>query len=737
MDAREYADKVKAYLPVSTPALEALLLKASGLDAAIAAGDAQIDAAKQEYLAAYDGIREQLKEAILEAVPIQEIRRSLGELTAERSLKLEATLGPLHVAITSPSVQLKDPRDGSIISLGPLPPNAFVSRLDAGPIRGGGTLIKLPDGVSGLLTANLGVAEVAVLASLREVPSGPSFLAILSAGFTPGLQVGFGFQINRIGGIIGIERRLDADVLARRLGDGSAAKVFFPLDVGKSGRAALEAAEQLFPPAPGSAVAGPTFRFSWLEVAGKGFASVDLGVLLELPGPRKIILVGVLKAGIVPVVALRADFAGVIDLAQQRATVDATLVDSGALGIFKIYGDLAFASSWGPTSYTVLSLGGFYPGFRPEPAQIRPLARLGMAPDVSLPGMRMRAEGYLAATSNTLQIGGRLDIGVDAGIASITGFLGVDALVQFTPFHIHAQLAAGLDVRFLGQTFCGVSFHGTLDGPGPVTLAGRLTVETFFKDFDFDKTFVIGDPAPRQELPPSRAIQAVKLQASPQNLSAVGGADRLVTLTPVDRTGAYAVVAPLGGVEWRQHAIPLDTPVDRVGGVPTGSVQTVTAIATQPPLASQQVKDRFAPGSFITLTAAESLNGPTYDDLPAGLQLSGGLVPGAEQPRGPAVTVLRKVRGEPELAGAPAQGTIPFPGALLTMVADRDRAATVASDKVAVKLVAQPWVTTGVTTGAAGGPHDSATQAMQAARLRGGVALADADARRPVSLAGL
>ncbi|CAN5302715.1 MAG: hypothetical protein H0V13_07745 [Nocardioidaceae bacterium] len=730
MDAREYAARVASYVPPATPTLAPLLQAAEDLDAAIAAADAQIDAARQQFQQAFDNIRAALKQAILDAVPLEEIRGALGELTVERSLKLEATLGPLYVAATSPPVQLRDPRDGSLITLGPLPPDAFTARLDAGPLRGGGTLVHLPDGVSGLLTANVGVAEVAALASIRKLGNGPSFLAVLSAGFTPGLQVGFGFQINRVGGVIGIERRLDADILARRLGDGSATAVLFPLDIAKNGRAVLDAAEGLFPPEPGSAVAGPTFRFAWLEVAGKGFASVDLGVLLELPGPRKIALVGVLKAGIDPVVRLRADFAGVIDFAQQRATVDATLVDSGALGIFRIYGDLAFASSWGPASYTVLSLGGFYPGFRPEPAQIRPLSRLGMAPEVALPGFRMRAEGYLAATSNTLQIGGRLDVGVDAGIASISGFLGVDALVQFTPFHINAQIAAGLDVRFLGQTFCGVSFHGTLDGPGPVTLAGRLSVETFFKDFDFDKTFVIGSPAPREEISDSRALEAVRLQAVPDNLTALGGADRLVTLAPLDRTGKYAVVAPLGGVEWRQHAVPLDTPIDRVAGVPVGSVQTVTARATQPQLTSQQVKDRFAPGSFITLTAAESLNGPTYDELPAGLQLHGATVPGAKQPRGPAVTVLRKVRGEEELTSGPAQGTLLFAGALLAMVAERDRAAAVHSSQVAVDVAPSRWVTTG------GGSHDSATQAMQAARLGGGVALAAADAARPVTLEG-
>ena len=93
-------------------------------------------------------------------------------------------------------------------------------------------------------------------------------------------------------------------------------------------------------------------------------------------------------------------------------SVDASLVDSGLLGIFTIYGDLAFRQCWGPQAYTVLSAGGFYPGFRPEPASIPPLRRLGFHLDSPVPGIDVRAEGYLAVTSNTVQLGGYLEAGI-------------------------------------------------------------------------------------------------------------------------------------------------------------------------------------------------------------------------------------------------------------------------------------------------------------------------------------
>lgn len=739
MNAQEYAVEVQRLLqralPAPPPAAVDLVAKAQRVDALLGGpAGPDLDHAKQQLRAALDELTDEIESAIADAVPIPAIADLLREadLTGARSLDLSASLGPLHVEVRSPSVSIIDPHDGSLLVLGPLPPHAFVAALDAAPVEGSGTLIRLPDGLSGVLTADLGVAQAAALASLREVNGQPSFLAVLSAGFTPGLQLGFGFQIGRIGGLVGINRTLSTDTLSRRIADGSAAKVLFPLDIGQDSIAILKAADDLFRPSIGSIVAGPTFRLSWLEVAGSGFISADLGVLAELPGPRRIAIVGVVRAGIDPVIRLNANVAGVLDFAQERTTLDAALVDSGALGIFTVYGDLAFAASWGPVGYTVLTMGGFYPGFRPEPAQLRPLKRLGLALDNPLPGLRLKAEGYVAATSNTLQLGGRLEVGYDAGIASLSGFIGVDALVQFTPFHFHADLAAGLDVRFLGQTFVGVTLNGTLDAPGPMTIAGRLTVETFLKDFHFDDTWTFGSARPLPSTPPVRAVDEVAREVAAHNLRSLGGADPMVLLAPVDSDGDLAVVTARDGVEWRQHLVPLETPIDRVAGTPTGSTQTVTATLASPVLAGTTVIDRFAPGSFLTLTAAESLNGPTYDDLPAGLRVTGSVVAGAARAADNDIQVLVKVRRDDLPDFSPGANAARFAFALgaLAMVRDRDRAAVVATRDPQVTLAPSVWM-------AGSDPHDSQTQAFQAGKVGGGAVLAQADFDQPITLAGV
>ncbi|RMB61510.1 DUF6603 domain-containing protein [Tessaracoccus antarcticus] len=734
MRATEYAGIVAGLLSAVDPRVAGLVQAAQTLDNAVDTNAASIDQAIRDYQQRLEAIKDDLIDRALDMVPIEELTNQAKQtgLMDAYQLHAEATLGPLFLSVTSPAARLADPRGGALIAIGPMPPDTFQAKLEAGPVKGNGALRVTDTGVAGVISASIGVIEVAALASLARTPEGgPSFLAVFAAGFTPGLQFGFGFQISRIGGLVGVERAIDRDAMAAKLREGTLAAVLFPLDIGPSATAALIAVDQLFPPRDGSAVMGPTFRLSWLEVAGAGFASVDLAVLIQLPGPV-IALVGSVRAGIPAVVQIRADILGVLDFPARTATVDASLVDSGVLGILTIYGDLAFAISWGASPYTVLSLGGFYPGFSPEPAKIRPLNRLGMALDVPIPGLTFRAEGYLAATSNTLQFGGRLEVGIDAGIASASGYLGLDAIIQFTPFHINADVVGGLEVKFLGHTFAGVRFEGQLDGPGPVTIHGRITVETFLKDFDWEHTFVFGEPESPPAIPPRRAVDVlVAEEFGPTNLRAIGGIDRSVVLSTPDRQGDFAVIAPLSGVLWTQHRVPLGLPVDRVDGTPLGTRQTVTATA---PGKSGVERDRFAPGSFITLTKAQALASPTYDLLDAGIRVSAGsTLSGPDDDASSAPEILRKVRGEFRFSSL---GLLliasAFPEGVLGMVAQRDRPAVMVDVDVRVTVTPPPWVTT-----ADGAHHSSATAAICRSLIVGGAALTAADAAHPVALGGL
>ena len=134
-----------------------------------------------------------------------------------------------------------------------------------------------------------------------------------------------------------------------------------------------------------------------------------------------------------------------------------------------------------------------------------------------------------------------------------------------------------------------------------------------------------------------------------------------------------------------------------------------TALTAKPTAEEDADQDEDTRGE----TAAESLNGPTYDVLPAGVKLHGPTTRGAATPRGAQMTVLRKVKGEPGLSSGANQGFLAFSAAVLRMVAERDRPAAVASQLVAVTASSSPWVSTSGTT------HASHTQAFQEAMVAG------------------
>jgi hypothetical protein len=732
-----YAAAVAAALGnPGSPALVELQAAGDAVDMALAGpADPLLDAKLQRWQAAGDALRRDLVRYLLAGVPLADLPvLDAGQVwNVAAGLELDVTIGPLSMHAHSPTVQASGP--AGPVQVGPLPPDTFSARIDVTALQGTGALHELSDGLAGLLSARLGVVEAAALASLRRVGGEPAFLVVFAAGFTPGLQLSFGFQISRLGGVFGINRRIDVPALSAKVRDGTAAEVLFPLDVGASGTRALAGAEQLFPPAPGQVVLGPTVRLSWLEVSGTGFFSVDIAVLIELPGPQRIVVAGVARAGIDGVLRLRIDIAGGIDFPGRLLWIDASLIDSGLLGVFSIYGDAAHRMRWGAGAYVVLTMGGFFPGFRPEPAQLPPLRRLGLHLDPPTPGITIRAEGYFAVTSNTIQFGGSLEAGIEAAGCGASGFIGVDAIVQFSPFQFHAEVHAGLRVKVFGLTFCGVSFDGTLDGPGPLRLHGRMTVETFLKDFHFDETFTIGSAQPQPLPQPKRVAEVLRDTCfGPTSLRAVGGVDDAVAPARLEVPAGFALVAPRGAIEWSQHRVPLGIPVDRLDGAPLGGVQQVTASTVD---RIGDVRDLFAPGSFITLSGtAEQLNRPAYEELPSGLRVGTSATdPGGskEQPIKPAI--YRKVAGEAPWASVVSNhATLSFPGILSSRDADHRLPPIPATTTAQVSVTSIAW-----NSSHDGAVHDSATAAFQAARYAGAgaFAVAAADAATPVVVAGV
>jgi hypothetical protein len=554
-----------------------------------------------------------------------------GQIPIELSGALSLALGPLLVTVDrlGLTATLSLPDGGG--NLGPLnldisfkPPSGIGLLVDAPAISGGGVLSidpGPPERYAGTLSLKLTNFGVFAFGMFERTSTGRiAFVMVLGIRFFPGLQLGFGFAITGVGGIVALNRRVDADALRSRLVSGGASNVLFCEDPVRNAPALFGDLGAIFPVADGIFTVGPTFQIGWLV-----FVRFDLGIVIELPGPSKIILLGSARfqvggeAGRPAVVQIRLDILGVIDFARKLVSFDAMLINSKLLQVFTLTGTSAFRLSTGDSPYALLTIGGFHPSFNPEPVVIPPQERVALTYDTGgSTRLWVRLETYLAITTNTFQLGAALEAGVEIGPMNANGYLGFDALIQFTPFAFDVTFSAGFRIRYKSLTLAGVTFNGSLTGPGPIVLSGTLCIEILFFDICFSATFSLGEPAPSALQPISSLVQTLQTELdNPANLEAIGAEDRQVALAS-GATTVKTVIMPQGRLQWQQTRAPLNTLIERVAGVPLASAQA--AIVTSPAQAGV-VQDWFSPGTFQNLTESEAMNLPPFQQLASGIQL--------------------------------------------------------------------------------------------------------------------
>lgn len=721
-------------------------LRDAAHDLSTAATQAAWSAAAARWTAARGQLEADLRDYLrdgLPDIPGLDALVSAAGWTSTEGLNGTLELGPLKLVLSSSSltVQPKLP-DGTLVppfSIGPYQPSGIGASIASplgGDLPGGGAVVRLPGGAGfgGTLNIPLGVVAVDASAILERTPDGtPSFLAVMGLRFQPPIQLSFGFSLDRVGGLVGVHRTADTDALTLAVRTGAAGDTLFASGPPASPSALIDSLRRFFPSHVGRHLIGPTLRIGWLTMGTSSFASLDLGVVIELP-TGKVVVLGVARIalpGAPGILNLRLDLMGLIDPTQSLAAVDASLVDSHVLGIFSVFGDAALRLNWGSEAYVVASIGGFYPGFNPEPARLPALRRVGLALEAPTPGLSLRAEGYFAVTTNTIQFGGRLDVSISAGGIGAHGFLQLDALVQFRPFRFVANASAGFDVRAGSFKFGGVRLDGTISGPGPLIIRGKLTIDTFLFDISWDETFTIGSgPSDMAGDPGTLLALMVDEIGKAGNFRADAMTDPAVALKPRPTREGFAAVPPTGSLKWSQRRAPLDLPVERVDGLPLAGPQGVKVTTPGAP-----VPERFSPGSYCSLTSAEQLNRPPFDILNAGVRLANG-APVAS----PALADNREVDVIVILGPDPLRlkGVAFDLGPLSALVSAARSAPALSNGAPLVSARRESWAMVSTESGVEDG-YGSATAAHQFARAYGGrrAAVASADAASPIDLSGI
>ncbi|RVU20942.1 hypothetical protein EOT10_26825 [Streptomyces antnestii] len=556
-----------------------------------------------------------------------------GGLPVELSATLLARFGPLALLVEriGLTAELAFPPGGG--NAGPLDvtygfkaPTGIGASLDAGPVTGGGYLLFDPPAnrFGGALRLKLAFLEATAYGIYEQAGDHPSFVAVLGIRFTPGIQLGFGFELTGLGGLVGMNRRAQVDLLRERLAGGTAGNVLFCEDPVRNAPALLGDLGALFPAAEGGFLVGPTVQIGWLAP----IVRIDLGLIIELPGPCRVVILGSIRALIgadetAALLYLRMDVLGIVDLPGRRISLDAALVGSHALGVFRLSGSMAFRLAYGDNPYVLFTVGGFHPRFDPGPLDLPRLDRVGAALDVHVVAHAyVRLEFYLAFTSNTLQTGARVEAGLELGPLSASGHFVFDALLQFRPFHFQADFSAGFSVEAFGVSFASVNVKGTISGPGPVVVHAQGSVRRLGIKVSGSATFELGGHDADHPAPITSPVQELAPELGEvRNLRAEGG-DPSVLPAPDRPAVAGVLIAPKGRMVWEQKRIPLNTLIQRLGGVPLDGAHQVRLVPPAGWQASDET-DWFSPGTFaeLDLQSSQTLNNAAFEELPSGLRL--------------------------------------------------------------------------------------------------------------------
>lgn len=505
-------------------------------------------------------------------------------------------------------------------------PTGIGVTLDTGLIRGGGFLGQRSGGYGGALEMRMGPVDVKAVGLLTLEPKF-ALVVVMSVKFMPPIDLTFGFTLNAVGGVIGIEHRIDTDALRESLPTGGLDHIMFPPDPVAAAPMILSTLERVFPFDAGSIVIGPMIEIGWGRPVS--FLTAQVGVLLSLPDPAIVILGRVrvaLPAPQLPIIDLRATVYG--EITPDHLLILVSLRGS-RIAIFSVFGDIGFLVRWGGSPEFAISAGGFHPRYTP-PRELMNMQRLGV--DLSPPAiLTLRSESYFALTSNSVQLGSRVEIGADLGVADISGHFGFDALIIFSPhFAFVIELGIGLTVRVVGVTLLGVQIELHLEGPAPWRAQGTAEVEILFVTISIDVgPFEWGDkdnPPPEPADPRQLAHAALHHNPGAWQALMPPDADRVVHLKPAPPSDVEVTVHPMGLFDVRQHAIPLETVITHVGAhpVPEGQRRVhfgVPLANSVPAGALSEVTDLFSAGVYLDLTEDQKLSRPSFEPMPAGARI--------------------------------------------------------------------------------------------------------------------
>lgn len=574
------------------------------------------------------------------AIGLKSLSGTTGGFEARTTANLLLSLGPFTAIVEMLGVSLKAKfEEGNAgpfdINVGFKPPNGLGLFLETDAVKGGGYLLFDHDNQKYAGVAELTIKDTISVKAIglisTKMPDGSkgfSMLLIISAEFTP-INIGFGFTLNGVGGLIGVNRTMKLDVLRSGVKTGAIANILFPVDPVQNAPTLISEIGAVFPVAEGRYAFGLMGKFGW---GTPTLITVDLGLIIEVPKPIRLAILGVVKL-VLPdedqkTIRVNVNFLGTIDFEKKQIAFDASIYDSQLKGV-TLSGDMALRISGGNNKNFLLSIGGFHPNYQPPPSLLY-LSRITVNL-LSKKKLSLVLTTYLAVTSNTVQFGAKVALnGEVTSKLSFKGHVSLDVLFQFSPFYMDVLFSAYLALLWKGKEKMSISVQASLQGPSGWVMNGSAEVKILLIKFKVKVAAEWGkkevDTLPGVELEPilRAALDDIR------NWEAELGPSQKQYVKLRKYESTTPVVQPLGTIRISQKQVPLNIQVHKYGNQPANDagIFTISDVEissngiTSPSSSPVFVKEDFAPAQYRELSDTAKLSSPSFERYDSGIKVS-------------------------------------------------------------------------------------------------------------------
>lgn len=559
-----------------------------------------------------------------------------GDFKLDSGVDIKLDLGALVGVVENIGISsiLSFPDEGG--NLGPAdlgfafkPPNGVGLSINAGVVSGGGYLYFDFDAeeYAGVLELDLsGIVSVKAIGLITtKMPDGSkgfSLLLIITAEFGSPIQLGYGFTLSGVGGLLGLNRTMRLEVIAEGIRSGGINSIMFPRNVVENAPRIISDLKQFFPVKEGTFLIGPMVKIGW---GTPNLVTVSLGIIIEIPG--NIAILGVLRVALpdesIGLVVIQVSFIGAIEFDKKRLWFFASLFESRVLFI-TLEGEMGLLVGWGEDANFVVSVGGFHPAFDPPALPFGSIARIAIS-ILNTDFARIRVEGYFAVTSNSVQFGAGVEIYFGVSAFNIDGHLAFDALFRFSPFYFIISISASLSVKVFGIGLFSVRMRGSLEGPTPWHVEGTGSISLLFFDIDVDFSHTWGNEEETVLEPitvlPLLVAEFEKLENWQSVLPA--SSNLLVSLREIEQGTTDLILHPLGSLKVSQRAVPLGIEIDKVGNQKVADANDFNIdVSTSGIDVVGDIDESFAVGQYFSKSDNELLNAKSFEPIKGGVDLA-------------------------------------------------------------------------------------------------------------------